>query len=262
MEISDYTSYLQEMSLTYDDKCWWIDHIDENINTIVDFGCADAGIFEYIETKYPHRFTYIGIDNNEKMLAIAKEKYGDWHNAQFYSSFYAAKDNVDFAKTVIVFNSVIHEIFSYLEKSEVHSLFSDITACQPAYIAIRDMHDLSTDGADYDSFARCIEKNCAEKFNEYRKVRKNSILWSSDEVNANYIVEFLLKYFYDSNWDREVRERYLWNWAETNQFPGYDAVFIQSFHIPFLQEKWEKDFGISVKLNTHKKVLFVPKKWL
>ena len=45
-DIVDINTYLRSMSTTLFDKVWWIDKIPDDINTIVDFGCAKADLAE------------------------------------------------------------------------------------------------------------------------------------------------------------------------------------------------------------------------
>ena len=72
--IKDIEIYNDRLQKTYEDKCWWVEHIPQDVNFIIDLGCADAGIFEYIDTKYPNKYYYLGIDENKEMLKIAREK--------------------------------------------------------------------------------------------------------------------------------------------------------------------------------------------
>ena len=59
---------------------------------------------------------------------------------------------------------------------------------------------------------------------------------------------FLLKYFYTDNWERECKENYV---PVTNEeYEGiFDSLGAQVTHnefycIPYLREKWQKDFGL------------------
>lgn len=265
MEIKDYDTYISCMRKTYYDKCWWINHISDNIKHIIDFGCADAGIFEFIDSMYPGRFTYIGVEENEEMLKIAKKKYSGDERVYLYSSL--DEINVSFSSydTILLLNSVVHELLTYKNHVELTDFILGVRRIQPAYIAIRDMHMISSRNR-----VGTIEKIPSNaKFREY-------LLYSSfDKNDKNLYLEFLLKYFYDKNWDREVREKYLWTWSpyfkhflckeatmfdpvlrEDRFFCGYSVEYEEDFSIKYLRDKWKKDFGVKIDIPTHKKMLF------
>ena len=85
--------------------------------------------------------------------------------------------------------------------------------------------------------------------------------------------EFLLKYRYDANWDREVNERYLWDWvyylfnyvgtvevddvctAEYDLLDLYEVELQNEFFIPFIRDRIREDFGFDYPCNTHCKLL-------
>ena len=72
--------------------------------------------------------------------------------------------------------------------------------------------------------------------------------------------EFLLKYRYDTNWYRECEEQYLWYWEKDLDWffnDKYKVSFENDFYIPFIMDQIKADFGVSLKVNTHKKVLYV-----
>ncbi|MBR5826663.1 MAG: hypothetical protein IKY78_06230 [Clostridia bacterium] len=262
--ISDYDVYTARMQKTYYDKCWWINHIPGKVNTIIDFGCADAGIYNFIDNMYPGRFTYIGVDANEEMLRIARKEYEGNARVSFYRSL---KELNGFSQenTVMILNSVMHELFTYSNHIEVFDFIADVRKTSPAYIAVRDMHKVSpTIKFDWN-----LENNpYQEQYLSYKEVT------DFDEADINFSLEFLLKYLYPENWSREVIEKYLWNWSdffentlekdivhfgEAEKMYGYIRKYEEDFSIRFLQEKWKEDFGIEIDIPTHKKVLLIKK---
>ena len=262
--ISNYDVYTERMQKTFYDKCWWINHISSEVDVIIDFGCADAGIFDFIDNMYPGRFTYIGIDTNEEMLRIARQTYKNNERASFYKSLRELSGISDRKDTVLIMNSVLHELFTYLNHIEILDFIDDIRRTRPAYIAVRDMHIAASEKGvlDFDSTAY------REQLLSYKKTTV------FDEKDINFSLEFLLKYLYPENWDREVREKYLWDWSsffrntlekdieyvysedgKDGVLKGYAREYEENFSVRFLQDKWKKDFGIDVSIPTHKKLL-------
>lgn len=266
MEIKDYDTYISGMRKTYYDKCWWINHIPDNIKYIIDFGCADAGIFEFIDSMYPGRFIYIGVEENEEMLKIAKEKYGGNERVCLCKSLNEVRGTFPPYDAILLLNSVLHEILTYKTYVEYMNFLFEVRKLAPAFIAIRDMNNL--DPKPVADIRSKIHNN--DRFKEH-------LLYSGfGEYDINLYIEFLLKYFYDKNWDREVRETYLWKldfYFErflceymrifdnvAGQFiiyhGCYSVEYEEDFSIKYLRDKWEKDFGVKIDIPTHKKMLF------
>ena len=75
--------------------------------------------------------------------------------------------------------------------------------------------------------------------------------------NRNFL-HFLMKYKYVENWDREVKENYFPITLEEllKKIPyDYEIVYINTYCLPYTRSVVEKDFGISIKDNTHVKLL-------
>lgn len=262
-KIDDMRAYLSGMSTTLRDKCWWIDKIPAEIDTVVDYGCAQGDLAIMIDSIAPNRFSYIGVDNSEEMLALARHNFGFHHPAPIKTCFFRelseAACRCDPAKTVLVLNSVMHEIFSYLTPAEQKILFIQFFDIGFRAIAIRDMYVPSFDSP------------CAPAILEKLPMIQNSrhaLLWKEfyraypySNVLPVAITEFLLKYRYVSNWSRELKEVYLWPWLTTLILDGYlDAGSYrktedESFGIPFIQKKIREDFGFDWPYMTHRKVL-------
>ena len=74
-DITNLVTYINSMSVTLYDKCWWIDKVPESINTVVDFGCAGGDLAFMIERIMPNRFLYVGVDNSPVMLDMARHNF-------------------------------------------------------------------------------------------------------------------------------------------------------------------------------------------
>ena len=249
-DISNLVTYVNSMSVTLYDKCWWIDKIPDEIDTVIDFGCAGGDLAHMINRIMPGRFTYIGVDNSPIMLDLAKHNFALFQNfpVAFYPNLSEALKVVVPEHTVLVMNSVIHEIYSYLSNEERADLGNIINNSNIKYIAVRDMYpgkDILYHAAWQEKFSE--HPVYGDKWREFCNVANAS---------HNATLEFLLKYRYDANWNRECYERYLWHWG--GMFPNYNVEFENHFYIPYIRKQAYADFGMDMgNQTTHKKMLFV-----
>lgn len=263
-EISNIDIYLRRMAATLADKCWWVDHLPPEVDTVVDYGCAQGDLALYLERHHPGRFRYIGIDNAPAMLALAEQNLARLlspSRAAFARSIAGIADQCDTSRAVLVLNSVMHEVFSYLSASERAGLFAEMFSAGFRYIAIRDMHMPRLENAPFDvngALAAIERSACAPMWREYNAHLDGARSGRWDSV-ALRVAEFLLKYNYTDNWDREMKETYYWDWLRMTenfwQGAGYAVAFDLKFHIPFLRNQIRADFGVDFPVDTHRKVL-------
>ena len=268
-KIQNYDCYLTKMSKTFFDKAWFMSHIPEDVDTIIDFGCADGSFLKFLQSVCP-KFIYIGIDNNPKMVKLTKDK-----GFECYSSIKELEARVfDFNGNgcCLILNSVIHEIYSYFNESIIDQIYS----FHPKYIAIRDMMFNPIDRArfylpinDYKKIINLFEEKYPIQFNEFHEI------WKNKQDYETEIVHFLLKYIYNNeNWSREVKENYLpidiqeirRRFCLNTIFPKYNyTIDFQSFYkLPYLVNRWRQDFELDKNfelsefirnINTHYKML-------
>lgn len=269
--MTDINSYIRSMSTTLYDKCWWIDKIPPEIDTVVDFGCAQGDLAAMIDRICPGHFSYIGIDNSPEMLERARqnheERFPDMP-ALFFEDVTEAEGIFDPDHSILVMNSVMHEIFSYMDYENVVQLLMQLCILQRfQYIAFRDMH--WTASMQEHTFAPDIfdKVRRSDKHSKWEQVVSRA--WESSafflDPTQFALHEFLLKYRYDANWDREVNERYLWGWVsrlfDIVDRVGYDLLDLyevelqNEFFIPFIRDRIRKDFGFDYPCNTHCKLL-------
>lgn len=254
--INNYETYNNTMRVSMTDKTWWVNKIPAYVKAVIDYGCAQGDLFSYLEEKYPERFScYIGIDNNENMLKLGREK--NMSHTFFFPNLRCISFNPN---TVLVLNSVIHEILHYDSIYTLRHLLQKAYKDGVAAIAIRDMHPSKE--IDNDIFQ--IYQNFINGDNVpsswYSYVQRNNI----NRFNGipEYFQEYLLKYNYKENWSREVTEKYLWDWEtiiKDTLDPNYTIVINNSFTIPQQQERIKRDLNIQLNSNTHKKMLIVRK---
>ena len=253
VDIKDYNLAMQKTLL---DKIWFLDKIDNSVKYIFDFGCADGSLTKFINEMFPDQFEFFLIDNNPEMLKIAKENIMDssWdirvHYCNSIEEAIAQCDDVK--KSVLVLNSVIHEILSYCDYEEQRKLFKTFFQNNFGYVAIRDMHlftlpDFEIDNTEQEHFNKFLD--FITNFEYTGVIGKNTLQ-----------LEFLLKTDYYSNWEREKKERYLWNWivlVRGYSMGIYEIEYEEDFSLPYHRRKWYKKFKVSQtnKIKTHKKLL-------
>lgn len=73
------------------------------------------------------------------------------------------------------------------------------------------------------------------------------------------MIHFLMKYRYMRNWDRENNENYFPITLEKllSMIPTekYEIVYFQNYVLPFTSDQVKKDFDITIRDNTHIKIL-------
>lgn len=250
--IDNINYYNNEMKKSIIDKIFFLDKIDAEI--IVDFGCADGTLIQFIEEMFPETIC-IGYDISETELSIAKQKvknpdllFSDWEKLIIFLN--KIKEN---KKTAVICNSLIHEVYAY-GNAETVSLFWDrIYNSNFDYIVVRDMCVSETTNRKVDSITLATIKQKANRI----MLREFESEWGIID-NCWSMIHFLLKYRYEKNWKREVKENYLPITYETmlQMIPNkYKIDYIDHFILPFINNQIEKDFGIKLQDNTHLKLI-------
>lgn len=250
-KIANYNAYNEAMKTTVGDKLWFLPMISQEVDTIVDFGCADGSLMVEIERLYPNRFRFIGIDIDDVMIGCAINNAKAFaERTTFAHSIEDVAATIKMNNCVLVLNSVVHEICSYLTYIERYKLFDDFAKAGFKYIAIRDMHL-----QEWDELTNQIKSFDWYKHQDLYKMWANQHYYSKDDVNLS--IEFMLKYRYRHNWTRECAERYLWNWSEMfYQFFGDKEIFETDFYVPFIFKALNEEYCTNIlPFNTHKKML-------
>lgn len=261
-KIQDIDSYVRSMSATMYDKCWWVDKISPEIDTVVDFGCAQGDLALFLDRFNPGKFKYVGVDNSQEMLSLARHNhylhFGK-SDSLFCQELSSAIEKCNPSKSVLVLNSVMHEIFSYMSISDANAQLSEMFGVGFRAIAIRDMYKYNNQGmVDKEIFDISVRNSKYDgMWNEYNAYM-DSEFGKGTPCIEDRIVEFLLKYRYMNNWEREMKEIYLWDWISLikNYTKEYQTVFDIKFSIPYIRQRIREDIGIDLFADTHKKVLF------
>lgn len=260
--IIDYTGYIAKMDKSIPDKCWWYDKIDEDVDTVVDFGCGNGALFDYLRSFVPQITRFIGIDNNEEMRKRATNKNYCYRNTTIISDIdgLLTLHNFDASRAVFVMNSVIHEILTYEGSPVFHNLLQKVDKIGFRYVVIRDMC-MPTQNTYIDWLPSLDDRDphIQKRYLDFCKVVLNYSLFENYTL-CDTMLEFLLKYTYTTNWEREKKERYLWHWndsAKAYLSNNYCINYNSTFCIPQQIAQIRKDFGITADIpSTHRKMLF------
>jgi SAM-dependent methyltransferase len=249
--ITDYSVYNEGMKKSLLDKIFFMDKIDARV--IVDYGCADGTLIHFLSTLFPELY-YIGFDIDPKMVDKAREKCGGNEQRFFFTSDWnEVVEHSHAGLSAVLLSSVIHEVYAYGTRKDVDDMWGRVFLGDFNYIVIRDMvPSTSLDKAsNINDVANIYKKADKAYLHEFEKV------WGTIESNKN-LIHFLLKYRYTDNWEREVRENYLPITREEllSTIPEqYEIEFHEHFILPYLKNVVRQDFGITIKDNTHLKLV-------
>ncbi len=254
--ISNYSSYISGMDKSYLDKLFFLDKI-KDINTILDFGCAQGDMLKHIHETSPE-LSLFGYDNDQPMIERAKVKYSDI--ATFSSNFELILSGgiLNPSDSLLNLSSVIHEVYSYSKTEEIKEFWKRVFDSGFKYIAIRDLcmsktADRETDMNDY---VKAMIKSDPTMLSEFEKI------WGKIRNNKQ-LIHYLMKYRYVDNWNREVHENYFPIPTEEllSKIPvdKYEIVYFEDYVLSYTHQKVKEDFDIDIKDNTHVKILLKKK---
>jgi hypothetical protein len=251
--IVDINKYNTSLSKTIDEKLFFLDKI--NTDLIVDFGCADGKILQAIRQRKP-KISLIGYDVSDDMLNIAKTTLPGANFTNDWISVRSAAYNHD--NPTLLLSSVIHEVYSYSDSKEVKKFWEEkVFGGMFKYIVIRDMiPSVELQRQDFLNFredAKKINKRANKKYlNSFENV------WGLIDNDYRTLLQWLLKYRYTDNWERELKENYLPLTLETlyKKIPSnYRILFKDNYIFEPLQKHVMNDFGIKLNHTTHTKMI-------
>ena len=233
--MNDEQVYLNDLRYTFNDKAWFRKELPDHIDTIVDYGCADGSFLEWLARK--NRFRMAGVENNPDFLELARKR----ESIEVHKTLEDV--SVDPKSTVLVLNSVLHEVCSY---SDPEYFWAEVRAFRPECIAIRDMnirvnHTLYTEETE-EQFGKVIKAlpGLHKQYDEFREHFHGS-------YDPYAVVHFLMKYFHRENWGRECPENYnaleIRKFVSDARYNGYDVTYEKHFLLPYFWRRWLSDFG-------------------
>ena len=244
-KITDLELYNTQMSYSINDKLFFLNHIKiDEVDTIVDFGCANGELFKYC----PVEWKKIGIDNNLDMIKSARANF----SAAFYTTELDKLGAYDCSKAILNMSSVIHEIYSYLNYEDIRQFWYEVFHRNFKYIVIRDMmvSDNTNVHWDEDDVSKVLSNPKGRLFDDFRK--------HFAECRRRDLIHFLMKYRYTENWARERAENYYPITVEElfNLIPDtYEYVYYRPYILEWTRDKVKEDFGIQLTDPTHIKLI-------
>ena len=248
--IKNLNIYNSNMAMSMQDKLFFLDIVND-FDTFVDFGCADGTLMEYM-SNLTKETKFVGIDMNQDMLDLAKEKI---NNGVFI------KDTVPKYKTqlreqiALNLSSVLHEVNSYCTNADECKFWDSVNNNGYKYIIIRDMvyNDTQT------RLATDEEIRKLRNFGDPKQISDFEDIWGSIKYKKN-LIHFLLKYRYKENWQREVKENYLGYSTDDiikNINQRYKLIYRKDYVLPYLGKSVYDDFTIKINTPTHTNLIFV-----
>jgi len=264
--MQDITGYNERMASSILDKLFFMRLIDRNdIDTIVDFGCANAELFrhlpyswtkdgdaviEHFDKPVDPGWNMVGIDNNEEMIRLAKENFP----AGLYVSTFSDLPDIS-ENTLLNISSTIHEIYSYCTLEEIDEFWNNVFGLGFRYISIRDMMTaVKSDRPMSEEEARILKEY---NRNDPRKMH-NDFRRCWPEMRVRDMLHFMQKNRYVDNWDRECQENYFPITVEylLSLVPeNYEIVYLNAYCLEYVKNRILEDFGYEVKDPTHIQLL-------
>ena len=245
--IKNIDAYNAGMRKSMLDKIWWLDKIGDDVDTVLDYGCADGALLSMVHEMNPE-LILCGYDFNKDMIDLAAKNVPEG----YFTDIYVVMNTfVRESKTVLVASSVFHEIENY--SHDVVSEYERIFNNGYKYVAIRDMFisEKSWGMSDPLTVAKVRQQY------DFNKIREFEEHIGSLDFNEN-LLQFFLTYRYNENWDREVREDYFPHTIEEflSKIPDhYEVVHFEHYILPFVRTQVWKDFGVQLTDPTHGKIL-------
>lgn len=255
--IADINHYNSAMARSLIDKIFFMDKIGDDITAIVDYGCADGTLINFLSSLFPD-IIFIGYDINTTMIEKAKEKNASHENVMFFSKlddFHSWAASSKFAKHMALnLSSLIHEVYSYGTKESIEDFWYFVNYSHFDYIIIRDMALDSS--AHRPSWKEDVLKVRSQLGKEM--VADFETFHGSITDNHN-LIHLLMKYRYTDNWEREVRENYFPISVEdiaSNIDFNYELIYYDHYVLPYLAKMVKRDFDITLKDYTHVKFIY------
>jgi hypothetical protein len=247
--IDDISGYLNKMGYGLEDKLYFLNMID--IDCLVDFGAADGVILEKIKKIKPN-ITTIGYDIDDMMISQMNKKNIDYVTNDISKVKRIIKE---YKNPGILLSSVLHEVYSYSTNKEIIKFWEFLFNSDFKYIIIRDMSSQKS----YKNFnISDSEIDNVYKLSKLKLIKDFESKWGFIKKDYHTLLHYLMKYKYETNWNREVIENYLPITLEDlkNKIPSnWLILYENSYILPFFKNMIKKDFNIEITKPTHLKMI-------
>lgn len=238
--MKNYNCYIKNLKKSMQEKLFFLDKIDLHNKVIIDFGCADGEMISILAEEYQDS-DFIGIEKDQYLLNLAKQKNIDNENVSFLNYLSPIKD--DSREIILICSSVLHEL-SVNDQYDLNNYAKNY--CD--YWIIRDMKFSGCKKINNNMLSNIILNANPKNLSEF--VYKYGIKSNKD------IVHYLLKYTYLDNWETELEENYFgtcWSLIEKDK----DIIYIDDYLLEYKKKQVLKDFYIDLSnFKTHRKVIY------
>lgn len=277
VNFNNLTFYNEQMRKSMEDKLFFLKQLPSEDNYVfVDFGCADGTMLNILSDMLDHnrhKYSYIGYDISDTMINLAKANFHgdvntdihyftDWKDVEKQLETYITHGTYyEQKKYVLILSSVIHEVYSYSDMKQILEFWDHVTNTNFDYIVVRDMCPTKDIDRPTDEFMLHTLNNMIRDREPYNTLINDfEAIYGSIENNKNFM-HFLLKYRYQINWDREVKENYFPIYVEDllSAITGeekYSIMYMKRFIVPFIKQQIYNDFRVDVRDFTHIKAIF------
>ena len=108
--INNYDVYNKRMDKSFQDKLFFLDKIKDNVEAIVDFGCADGALIRHLSELT--NIELVGYDSDYNMIDIAKSKTNK-DNCLFKEDFgEIIEEEIIPQESLLNISSIIYEVYS------------------------------------------------------------------------------------------------------------------------------------------------------
>ena len=277
VNFNNLTFYNEQMRKSMEDKLFFLKQLPAEDNYVfVDFGCADGTMLNTLSNMLEpnrHKYSYIGYDISDTMINLAKANFHgdvdtdiyyftDWKEVEKQLETYITHGTYyEQKKYVLILSSVIHEVYSYSNMKQILEFWHHVTNTNFDYIVVRDMCPTKDIDRPTDEFMLHTLNNMIRDHKPYNTLINDfEAIYGSIENNKNFM-HFLLKYRYQINWEREVKENYFPIYVEDllSAITGeekYRIMYMKRFIVPFIKQQIYNDFRVDVRDFTHIKAIF------
>ena len=263
--ISNHQTYCAAMAASLSQKIFWR-YLIPDLAVLLDFGCADGALVKRLRQQEDAPFTkVICFDTDEVMLA----KCPDEHNIFKYSQEWQALNKLlgltrPDRPSGVLFSSVLHEMYSHRNLEEIHRFWATLADTDVEYIIIRDMYwgNQPNQGLGNLREFRAIHHWIDDQLEVQVEEFEATLPVGESAVFAKHLTHLLLKYPYETNWERELQEDYF---SMPDLRPllgelGYEPILFEHHQVEYIQERIKADSGFDLPFNTHLKAIFKRKK--
>jgi len=256
MNSNQFKLYNERLEKSLYDKLFFMKHIFD-FDLFVDFGCANGSLIKAV-LPY-HDADYFGYDLSEDMVSAARNNVSE---AQFTSDWSVIEKRVKECKgkSVLNLSSIIHEVYSYGDESDIKTFWDRVLNSGFDYISIRDMTMTKEDFAkpepkDWEEIKEVLyhTENGKEKIEMFEDV------WGPILCHGEF-VHLMMKWNYWNNYKREVNEEYL---VTTGEIMGhinrsdYNIKYKKAFVLEYLRDYVKDLTDVTITTPTHIKLILV-----